>query len=121
MDERSASPLRACFSLPWMVPRFACSLLILIGLIFSAGAQGEPPPRGILQLGNAVVTGFSGASVAPGPLPAGVNPIEKTFIDLDGISARVIDLSALSGPPQGQLIVAAKPFAVTAAQVGQVF
>ncbi|MDO8533517.1 MAG: hypothetical protein Q7S17_02085, partial [Xanthobacteraceae bacterium] len=85
----------------------------------STAATAQDSSRGILGLGNAVVTGFSGAR--PPAAPPRIDPIEKTFIDLDRPSARVIVLEALRGPPQGQVVQAPKPFSVTAAQVGQVF
>ncbi len=81
-------------------------------------ASAQAP--GILTNGNAVVTGFSGAPL-PAQLPPGVNPADLTFIDLNGASARVVELQAPGAPPQAQLITAPLPFRVTAAQVGQVF
>ena len=82
-------------------------------------AQAGPPP-GILAPGNAAVTGFSGAK-APQPGEPGANPDDKTFIDLEGPSARVVDLQDMRGPPAAQLVPAPKPFTATAAQIGQVF
>jgi len=78
------------------------------------------PTGGVLRDGAAVVTGFSGAQL-PTVVAPGVDPADKTYIDLAGPSARVIDLEALGAPPQGQLIAALKTFTVTAGQVGQVF
>ncbi len=74
----------------------------------------------LLPIGNAVVTGFSGAQL-PTVIAPGTNPADKTTIDLNGPSARVIDIQAPGTPPQGQLIAAPKPFTVTASQIGQVF
>ena len=96
---------------------FSIAALVLAGGM-TASAQD---PSGILGLGNAVVTGFSGVRAPVPPLPPRVDPLERTFIDLDRPSARVIRLDALLGPPTGQLVAAPKPFSVTAAQVGQVF
>ena len=101
------------------------AVAIIISFAASLGpviAQPAPPapPAGILTDGDAAVTGFSG--VQPPTLVApGVDPADKTSIDLAGPSARVIDLDALGAPPQAQLIQATKPFTATAAQVGQVF
>lgn len=78
------------------------------------------PPTGIVANGNAVVTGFSGAR-PPVTLAPGVDPADKTFIDLQGPAARVFDLQAPGAPPQAQLLTAPKPFTVTAGQIGQVF
>ena len=96
----------------------AVSMLVWGGL---TAAAAQDSSRGILGLGNAVVSGFSGVRSPDAPLPSRVDPIEKTFIDLEGASARVINLDALRGPPQGQLVATPKPFIVTAGQVGQVF
>ena len=85
----------------------------------AAFAQASPP-AGIVGNGNAVVTGFSGAQ-PPVTIAPGVDPADKTFIDLQGPAARVFDLQAPGAPPQAQLLTAPKPFTVTAGQVGQVF
>ncbi len=90
------------------------------GAITTTSAQ-DTSSRSILKLGDAVVTGFSGVRPTAAPLPAGADPSDKTFIELAGPSARVINLDALGGPPQAQVVAALKPFSVTAAQVGQVF
>jgi hypothetical protein len=82
-----------------------------------ASAQGGPTPA-ILIDGNAVVTGFSGTQP---PLPDGAAAPDQTGIDLNGPSARVMDLQAPGAPPQAQLLMAPKPFTVVAGQVGQVF
>ena len=96
----------------------ALSMLVWGGL---TAATAQDSPRGILGLGNAVVSGFSGVRPPAAALPPGIDPVEKTFIDLDRASARVINVDALLGPPQGQLVAAPKPFTLTAAQIGQVF
>lgn len=79
-------------------------------------AQTSP----VVANGNAVVTGFSGAQPPP-TIAAGVDPADTTFIDLQGPSARVVDLQAPGAPPQAQLLAAPKPFTATANQIGQVF
>ena len=85
----------------------------------AALAQASPP-AGIVANGNAVVTGFSGAQ-PPVTIAPGVDPADRTFIDLQGPAMRVLDLQAPGAPPQGQLLTAPKPFTATAGQVGQVF
>lgn len=77
-------------------------------------------PSGIVADGEAVVTGFSGAQ-PPALIAPGIDPADKTYIDLAGPSARVIDLQTAGAPPQAQLLQAPKTFTVTASQVGQVF
>lgn len=96
----------------------AAVLVCFVGDVGSVYAQNVPV--GILTPGNAAVTGFSGA-IPPAQIPPGVDPRERTFIDLDGPSARTVDLQNMAGPPDAQLVPAPKPFTVTAAQVGQVF
>jgi hypothetical protein len=51
----------------------------------------------------------------------GVDPVEKTLIDLNGPSLRVVDLHHMDGPPQAQLVGAPKPLTISAAMIGQVF
>jgi hypothetical protein len=84
------------------------------------GLAQSVPPAGILTDGDAAVTGFSGTQ-PPITIAPGVDPADKTSIDLAGPSARVIDLDVMGAPPQAQLIQPTKPFTATAAQVGQVF
>jgi hypothetical protein len=81
----------------------------------TASAQGRPA---ILIDGNAVVTGFSGTQP---PLPFPPSAADQAGIDLNGPSARIMDLQAPGAPPQAQLLTAPKPFTVVAGQVGQVF
>jgi len=100
----------------------AAAVAIIVSCAASLGpviAQAVPP-AGILTDGNAVVTGFSGTQ-PPITVAPGVDPADKTSINLAGPSARVIDLDVMGAPPQAQLIQATKPFTATAAQVGQVF
>ena len=92
------------------------ALLSINLTIRTASAQAV----GIIVDGNAVVTGFSGA-LPPSLIAPGVNPADKTLLDINGASLRVIDLQAPAAPPQAQLLQMQKPFAVTAAQIGQVF
>jgi hypothetical protein len=94
-------------------------LVIAFGVVTfdAAYAQGIQPT---LAPGSAAVTGFTGV-LPPAQIASGIDPNAKTFIDPNGFSFRVIDLSSPGGPPQGQLINAPKPFSLSAAQIGQVF
>ena len=74
----------------------------------------------IVATGNAAVTGFSGA-LPPIQIAPGVDPGERTFIDMHGPSLRVVDLKNMGGPAEAQLVRAPKPFTFSAAQLGQVF
>ena len=72
----------------------------------------------IFGRGDAMVTGFSGTT-RPDPLPAG-DPLDETFIDLDGASAPIFRLEP-GAPPSAQVISAPPVFQVKARDVGQVF
>ena len=95
----------------------AFAALTLVGSAGLAQAQGAGP---VLEDGEAVVAGFSGAR-APVLIAPGVDPAQNPVIDVDGPSARVIDLRALGGPPSGQVVAAAKPLTIPASLIGQVF
>lgn len=88
----------------------------------SVGAQQpDRPPN--LSLGDAVVTGFSG-TLARDPTrsrPANKSAIDLTFINPDGPSARIIDVSRPGYVWDGRLFAAPKKFDVLAKDVGQVF
>jgi hypothetical protein len=108
-------------------PSAAAGFATLIGAVFAAvlataGAEraAAQAPAGILEPGNAAVTGFSGV-VRPAQTASGVDPADQTSIDLDGPSARIVDLRRMGGPPLAQLVGAPKPFTFTAGQIGQVF
>ncbi len=104
--------------------RAAIAVVVTAVALFSSGGGHRgatfAQPAGIVANGNAVVTGFSGA-LPPTLIAPGVDPADKTFIDLQGSAARVLDLQSPGAPPQAQLLTAPKPFTVTAGQVGQVF
>lgn len=87
-----------------------------LGLLGSAQSQNGP----LINRGDAVVTAFSGAK-PDASVPADVHPLDKTFIDVDGNSAQVFDLSALGMGPRGQLADAPPKLQVKARDVGQVF
>jgi hypothetical protein len=98
---------------------FVCALSIayLALQLTASHAQQQNP---IYTAGNAAVTGFSGAA-PPAQIAPGVDPNQKTFIDLSGPSLRIIDLQNMGGPAQGQLVGTPKPFTFSAALIGQVF
>jgi hypothetical protein len=99
---------------------FTASASLTLASAFPAVAPAQQPTSAIVASGNAAVTGFAGA-LPPIQIAPGVDPGEKTFIDLNGPSLRVIDLQHMGGPPNAQLVGAPKPFTSTAAQIGQVF
>jgi hypothetical protein len=93
-------------------------LLCFAFLSATASAQNALP---VLPTGDAAVAGFSGTVVLGSPPPPEPNRIDKTYINLDGPSLRVIGLGRMGGPPQAQLVAAPKTFTATARQIGQVF
>jgi len=84
-------------------------------------AQAVPTQVVPLQLGDAVVTGFSGIRAPRSPLPAGKSAADLTVIDADGPAARIVTLSHPGAVWDGRLLAAPKPFSVAARDVGQVF
>ena len=97
--------------------RIAAALTLALSLSGPASAQS---PAGVYAPGEAAVTGFSGA-VRPSEIALGQDPDARTFIDPEGPSLRVVDLSRMGGPPEAQLVGAPKPFTVSAKWIGQVF
>src|SRR5579863_8999979 len=87
--------------------------------IFPAGLKAQQQIA-IVAPGNAAVAGFSGA-LPPVQIAPGVDPGDKTFIDRNGPSLRVVDLPHMPGSALPQLIDAPTPFTFSAAQIGQVF
>ena len=93
--------------------------IIAVGasLLVGPNAQAQTP---ILHKGNAIITGFSGTAPAANPAPS-ADPTDNLFIDLNGASMRLQDISAGGQPPQGQLIASPTVFQAKARDVGQVF
>ncbi len=97
----------------------------LVALALAAGLSGPASAQQtqIINPGSMAVTGFSG-TIIPGfdeGLPPGVDPVDETFIDTERATLRIFDVSALGGPPSGQLVNTPLPFEVLAGQIGQVF
>ena len=74
----------------------------------------------ILKRGDAAVTGFSGTRTEEN-VPQDVHPLDRTFIDMDGASLRIFDLSVLGTAPRAQLSDVAPKLQVKARDIGQVF
>jgi hypothetical protein len=106
------------------LPKLVTRLLPLLLFFFQfdpASAQQRDPAL-TLKLGDAVVTGFSG-TITPDATRRGSNKsaTDLTFINPDGPSARIIDVSRPGYLWDGRLFAAPKPFDVLAKDVGQVF
>ncbi len=96
----------------------------LVVVFFSSSVFAQQPDRPpSLNLGDAVVSGFSG-TLAPDPQqarPANKSVVDLTFINPDGPSARIINLGQPGYVWDGRLFQAPKTFDVFAKDVGQVF
>jgi hypothetical protein len=96
--------------------------LLLIAMLQIGAAhaqQAGPVPN--LNLGDAVVTGFSG-TIPPDPTKLSrKSAADLTFINPDGPSARIVDIRQASEKWDARDLPAAKPFDVRAGDVGQVF
>jgi hypothetical protein len=105
-------------------PKRLWPLPVLLAILYagSVGAQQRDHAPN-LKLGDAIVTGFSGTQVRGGNGPGSANrpAVDRTFIDVDAPSARVVDLSHPGFVWDGRLYRAAKTFDVRAKDVGQVF
>ena len=106
-------------------PHFVLVALLLAcaSVVTPARAQATDPPTasGALNPGHTAVSGFSGAVLSADSLAPGVDPIDKTVIDVNGASLRVFDLSTLGAPLAGQIINPPVTFDVKAKDIGQVF
>ena len=98
--------------------------LVLLCHLFSGSAAAQQPVRPPnLNLGDAVVTGFSG-TIAPDPtkpLPPNKSAVDLTFINPDGPSARIIGVGRPGYVWDGRLFQAPKTFDVFAKDAGQLF
>ncbi|MFM9941422.1 MAG: hypothetical protein ACKVP7_18210 [Hyphomicrobiaceae bacterium] len=86
-----------------------------------AKQDAPPPPNAIIRRGDAVINGFSGTLPPGADLPADVHPLDRTYLDPDGITARIFDLTQLGGGPAGQLADAPVRLSLKARQIGHVF
>src|SRR5206468_4845476 len=103
----------------------ACASLFAALLLCEASGAGaqQAAPLPIVGAGDAVVAGFSGI-IAPdpgAPLPANKTLVVLTFINPDGPSARIVDLTRPDSEWDASLWPATKLRDVLARDVGQVF
>lgn len=95
-------------------------------LYFAGPTHAQDPAAVQSQIifpGAMAISGFSG-TVIPGieeGLAPGIDPIDETFIDMDGATVRIFDAASLGAPATGQMVNLPQPFEVTAGQIGQVF
>ena len=102
---------------------FGRLLPLLLLVLFHSGQAGaqQPNQSPIVNLGDAVVTGFSGTITLDATRPSNKSATDLTFINSDGPSARVIGLAKPGYVWDGRLFPAPKTFDVLAKDVGQVF
>ena len=67
-------------------------MALLAGSLLATSSVAQEPS--LLATGDAVITGFSGVVEPQEPLPEGVDNLDETFIDPEGISARITPLSS---------------------------
>jgi hypothetical protein len=90
------------------------------------GFFGDAGPEAVvdgplMKPGNMAVTGFSGTIFPQEGLKPGVNPLDETFINLDGLTLRLFNIKSAGEAPKGQLVNTPAPFGVAARKIGQVF
>jgi len=105
------------------IVRILSAVTVLLISSPNATIAQQPDHRPAINLGDAVVTGFSGVA-APDrarPGPANKSAVDLTFINPDGPSARVIGIEHPGLVWDGRLLQAPRPFDVLAKDTGQVF
>ena len=101
-------------------PAAAVLSIVICALAAVFAVQPAFAQQPVITRGDAVVTGFSGTKTDK-DVPVDVHPLDRTFIDLDGASAQVFDLSTLGTAPRGQMSDVAAKLKIKAAETGQVF
>ncbi len=112
---------RLCFSLKASLTQTASSLILALSLFLGASGASAEATAQIIEKGDIAITGFSGLKFPEAGIPPGVDPLDETFIKLDGASLRIYKATSMGGPAQGQLVNLPAPFEVKADQIGQVF
>lgn len=104
------------------MPRGAGKRIALVFALALASLAAPPATadEAIIEKGDAVITGFSGVTIEQ-PVPETVHPLDRTFIDLDGTSAEVLDLTTLGTSPRGQVSDTRIKLKLKARDIGQVF
>ena len=99
-----------------------CALIVGFGADLAPAWANETraDEAAVIKRGDAVVTGFSGTKTDK-DVPATVHPLDRTFIDLEGSSAQIFDLSVLGSGPRGQVADVPPKLQIKGKDVGQVF
>ncbi len=104
--------------------RFAPTVLLACALQVTGAAKAQDTGAGlpvVLGPGDVAISGFSGTKLAAEAVAPGVDPVDKTVIDLEGAALRILDMSDLGAPPGGQSVDAPVKREVGAGDIGQVF
>ena len=104
---------------PRAIAGTVASLAVVTLLWMGAAERANAQTPAIMAPGDPIVTGFSGVLPPVPPFPSG-DPLDETFINLDGASMEIQRLLP-PGPPAGQLIPSPTLFAAPARVVGQAF
>ncbi len=101
----------------------AAAICAAIAQAPTASSQGPNPSNQppVIGIGHAAVSTFPGATLAGDGVAPGVDPADKTIIDLDGPSITVFDMRMLRGPLSGGPVEAPVRLEVPVRAVGQVF
>jgi hypothetical protein len=94
----------------------AAGFAVVAGCLIVTAPQASAQEPGFMASGDMVVTGFPGTR----PPADGSGAIEKTFIDIEGASLRVFDVSA-PGVPRAQLLEREPKYQAFAGEIGLVF
>ena len=97
-----------------------CATVLALASIFYLIVAANAQDTAIMRRGDAAVTAFSGAKQI-GEVPPDLHPLDHTFIDVNGATLQVFDLTELGGAPTGQVANAPIKFKATAGEIGQVF
>src|SRR3990172_5395052 len=100
--------------------RWLCVAFLGLASVVSLSLAASAQETAIINRGDAAVTAFSGARQV-GEVPPDLHPLDLTFIDVNGATLQVFDLTALGGGPSGQVANAPVKFQATAGEIGQVF
>ena len=85
-------------------------------------ATAQDSARGILGIGSAAVSGFSGGVQSVPSAAARRQCRRQAAIDPDGPRCCAPSITCdMGGPPQGQVVAPAKPLTITSGRIGQTF
>ena len=80
--------------------RWLCAAFLGVAAIFSLPFDARAQDTAIMTRGDAAVTAFSGARQI-GNVPADLHPLDLTFIDVNGATLQVFDLTELGAAADG--------------------